>query len=258
MTIVVDDLSNSELLREPAKSILWSRKAVALTGAGISVESGIPDFRSPGGLWEIFDPGEYAHIETFIRNPEKSWRLFREVGRTLMGKVPNPAHTALATLEQKGILHSVITQNIDGLHQQAGSKEVIEVHGDHARLECIRCNTTIPVTDQHILEEEVPSCRHCGFQLKPAVVLFGEAIKGVEMIRETLNDCDVLIVVGTSAQVQPVAALPWTVKSSGGMVIEFNLESTALTGMCSDYLLKGTASSSLGRLVEVMNELQSS
>ncbi|MFQ6102972.1 MAG: NAD-dependent deacetylase [Candidatus Glassbacteria bacterium] len=255
MTVIIDDTSQEELLREVARRLSSTEKAIAITGAGISVESGIPDFRSPGGLWERFDPMEYAYIDTFLKNPDKSWQLFREIGRTLDGKVPNPAHYALAELEERKIIHAVITQNVDGLHQRAGSKNVIEVHGDHSHLECIRCRTVIPVEEEHIHREYVPRCQNCGFQLKPAVVLFGEAIKAVDEIEKALNGCDALLVAGTSAQVHPVASFPWTIKSRGGIVIEANLTHTALTGSCSDYLIKGSASTSLSKLVQVIDEL---
>ena len=124
MAFIIEDLSRREALEGPARRLAGSRKAVAITGAGISVESGIPDFRSPGGVWEKFDPYEYAYIDTFLTNPEKSWVLFREIGKILMGKEPNPAHHALAELERKGFLHTLITQNVDRLHQKAGSRNV--------------------------------------------------------------------------------------------------------------------------------------
>jgi NAD-dependent deacetylase len=249
MASIIDDLSRKEALEAPARLLAASRKAVAITGAGISVESGIPDFRSPGGVWERFDPFEYAYIDTFLTNPSKSWLLFREIGRILIGKEPNPAHRALAELENRGILHTLITQNVDGLHQKAGSRSVIEVHGDHFHLECIQCGSSLPVQDEHITGTAVPRCARCGFPLKPAVVLFGEAIRGVGGIEVALEGCDVLLVVGTSAQVHPVASFPWTVLRQGGAVIEFNLEETPLTEACSRYLVKGPASATLAAFI---------
>jgi NAD-dependent deacetylase len=256
VTVVIDDLSDHSSLAEPAGVLASSRKAVVISGAGISVESGIPDFRSPGGLWEKFDPMEYAYIETFRNDPEKAWQLFREVGRTLAGKVPNRAHYVLAELEERGLLHALITQNIDGLHQAAGSRNIIEVHGDHSHLECLECRHSIPSEDRHYDPGDVPKCERCGYNLKPAVVLFGEAIRGVDRIEEALDGCDVILTVGTSAQVQPVASLPWQVKTRGGVVIEFDLTDTQLTGSCSDYFVKGNASETLDRFAKAAAELR--
>jgi NAD-dependent deacetylase len=256
MTIFIDDCSGVDVLRGPAELVSSSRKTIAITGAGISVESGIPDFRSPGGLWERFSPEEYAYLGTFLENPEKSWKLFREMGRTLQGKEPNPAHRALAGLEERDLLHAVITQNIDGLHQQAGSRRVIEVHGDHRHLECMQCGLLSVVRDEHMEGADVPRCSTCGFPLKPAVVLFGEPIRAAVEIEEALDGCDILLVVGTSAQVQPVASLPWTVKAGGGTVIEFNLQATPLTDRCTDYFIRGSASTSLAALVERIDRMR--
>ena len=236
-----------------------SKKSVAITGAGISVESGIPDFRSPGGLWTIFSPDEYATAEVFIENPAKAWRLFREMGRTLKGKKPNPAHIALAQLEQAGKLAGVVTQNVDSLHQDAESRNVIEVHGDHRNLHCIRCGHLEPVREEHLSGTDVPRCG-CGFALKPNVVLFGEQVRSFEEILSLLSECDALLVVGTSCQVYPVAALPATVKASGGTIFEFNKTQTALSrgemglssffaSVQSDFLFEGNASLTVSSFV---------
>jgi NAD-dependent deacetylase len=257
MTHIIENSDIEKELIEPAELLLKSRKTVAISGAGISVESGIPDFRSPGGLWDKFDPTVYASIETFLHDPEESWKLFREVGRTLIDKRPNRAHFVLAEFEQQGMLHALITQNIDGLHHAAGSRNIIEVHGNHYSLECIDCGNSIPSEDEFYEAEEVPRCVQCGFQLKPSVVLFGEAIRGVREIEEALQTCDLLLSIGTSAQVQPVASLPWLVKSRGGSVIEFDLRETMLTGSCSDYLIRGSTSTTLDRLIDLTTRLSS-
>lgn len=252
MVRIIEDTEREKALVEPARILSRAGKAVAITGAGISVESGIPDFRSPGGLWEKFDPQVYATIDTFLTAPEKSWELFREMGRTLDGTEPNAGHLALASLEEKGILKAVITQNVDGLHQRAGSSNVIEVHGGHFRIECLRCGVDIPSGHEHLHGTHVPRCGHCGFQLKPAVVLFGEGIRGYDEIEEALAGCDLLLVVGTSAQVYPVASFPWRVKSEGGVVFEFNPEQTPLTDSCSDFLFRESAGISLPALVAAL------
>ncbi|MDP3038553.1 MAG: Sir2 family NAD-dependent protein deacetylase, partial [Deltaproteobacteria bacterium] len=130
---------DEDLIKKTAQAILQAKKVVAFTGAGISVESGIPDFRGPSGLWERFDPMEYATIEAFYSNPQKVWTMLKEMGSLLEKSKPNPAHLALAKLEQEGYLSSIVTQNIDNLHQAAGSKRVIEFHGSGKRLICMIC-----------------------------------------------------------------------------------------------------------------------
>ncbi|MBP7517356.1 MAG: RNA polymerase subunit sigma, partial [Desulfobulbus sp.] len=126
-----------EALAAAAARLRSARKAVALTGAGVSVASGIPDFRSAGGLWTVFSPDEYATLEVFHRDPAKAWELYRALGRTLLGRSPNPAHHALAEMERQGLIQGIITQNVDNLHQQAGSTRVFEIHGDHQHLQCL-------------------------------------------------------------------------------------------------------------------------
>lgn len=210
---------------EAADLVRAARAVVALTGAGISVASGIPDFRSPGGLWSVFTPDEYATVEAFRRDPAKAWRLYRALAKTLVDKTPNPAHRALAELEHSGRLRGVVTQNIDGLHQQAGSSRVFEIHGDHQRLQCLQCGGLRPLQPEHLKPAaQPPCCPDCGFPLKPNVVLFGEPVRDLEAIHAFVADCDLLLVIGTSAQVYPAAALPARVDRNGGRVIECNRE----------------------------------
>lgn len=200
--------------------------ALALTGAGISVNSGIADFRSPGGVWTVFSPEEYATLDVFLTHPEKAWKLYRELGKTLVGKNPNRGHRALAELEDSGHLQGVITQNVDNLHQVAGNKNVLEIHGDHNHLHCLQCGNLIEVEEAHFLSTEIPSCELCNYPLKPNVVLFGEAVRSIDQIQLAVSRCDALLVIGTSAQVYPAAGLPAQVKQQGGTVFEFNLESS--------------------------------
>lgn len=197
---------------------------VALTGAGISVNSGIADFRSPGGVWTIFSPDEYATLNVFLKNPQKAWKLYREMGKGLLGKKPNQAHKVLADFERNGLLKGLITQNVDNLHQAAGSSNVMEIHGDHQHLQCLWCQTIIPVTRNHYTMSEVPACTRCHSPLKPNVVLFGEAVRSLDTIEELIAECDLLLVIGTSAQVYPAAGLPVSVKDRGGLIYEFNQE----------------------------------
>ncbi len=231
-----------DLIEKTARAISRSRKVVAFTGAGISVESGIPDFRSPGGLWEKFDPAEYATIEAFRANPKKVWAMLKEMGDLLESSRPNPAHQALARLEEAGHLRSVITQNIDHLHQEAGNRRVIEYHGSHKNLVCMNCG-------QRYRKEEVkleflpPLCK-CSGVLKPTVVFFGEPVPWgahLEAVKEA-RDCEVMLMIGTSAVVSPACDIPVLAKKGGATLVEVNLEETPLTRDVADWILKGSAS----------------
>jgi len=259
-TIVPEE--NEQHLEEAVGQFLSAQHPVALTGAGISVESGIPDFRSPGGLWSVMPAEEYATIEVFLHNPEKAWKLFRAVAAAVEGALPNPAHLALADLEKTKRLAGIITQNVDGLHDAAGSKQVIEMHGDHQHLQCLDCRALFPVKAEHFKSEQVPLCAQCDYPLKPNVVLFGENVRGMEEIQTLLSSCDLLMVIGTSAQVYPAAGLPGVVKKNNGLIYEFNQEPTNLTrgetasfsifnigrsnnDVRTEYLFLGTASKTL-------------
>lgn len=236
-------------LAEAAVALRAASKVVALTGAGISVASGIPDFRSPGGLWTVFSPEEYATIEVFERNPAKAWELFRALGKALVGKKPNAAHSALAELEARGLLAGIVTQNIDNLHQQAGSRRVFEIHGDHQHLQCLRCDSLAPVTADIYQSSTLPLCEHCGAPLKPNVVLFGETVRDLEAIHAFVADCDLLLVIGTSAQVYPAAGLPTLVRQNGGRIVECNHESVLRLSGRDDFFLAGAAEQTLPQLV---------
>jgi NAD-dependent protein deacetylase/lipoamidase len=196
--------------------------AVALTGAGISVPSGIPDFRSPGtGLWEKVDPMEVAHIEVFQRDPARFWSFYGQRFQTLDDKRPNRAHEVLAALEQAGLLEAVITQNIDRLHTRAGSREVIEVHGSIASSSCLACGHSYPLAEvrgrQGQAEDAIPRCG-CGQPLKPDVVLFGELlpVQALARAERLAAAADVLLCIGSSLEVYPVADLPEMTLRSGG------------------------------------------
>jgi len=244
-----------DLITKAAYDIAASRKVVALTGAGISVESGIPPFRGKGGVWEKFDPMEYAHIDAFMRDPEKVWRtLIGEMKSTLDTARPNDAHLGLARLESLGYLKTIITQNVDGLHQMAGNSDVIEFHGSFAVMECLECRREID-TAEVTLEEMPPKCT-CGGILRPACVFFGELIPPDHLSRSqaVAARCDLMLVVGTSAVVQPAAFMPVIAKQSGAVVIEINRESTPLTHTTSDYLLKGRAGEVMNAILQELEQ----
>jgi NAD-dependent deacetylase len=200
-----------------------SERVVALTGAGISVPSGIPDFRSPGtGLWEKVDPMEVAHIDAFHRDTKRFWDFYRPRFQALGDKRPNRAHEALAELESRGVLEAVITQNIDQLHRKAGSRRVIEVHGSIATSGCTSCGASYPLAQVAELfdEDGIASCRSCAGKVKPDVVLFGELLPEAAMA-EAQARCaaaDLLLCVGSSLEVFPVAGLPELTLGAGGRV----------------------------------------
>ena len=231
-------------------------RAVALTGAGISVESGIPDFRSAGGLWDRFDPMEYATIDAFRARPEKVWEMIFSLEDLLIRAAPNPAHVALATLEEAGLLRGVVTQNIDNLHQRAGSSRVVEFHGNGRRLRCLSCGALQDAGEAGGTPGEPPRCP-CGEILKPDVVFFGEQIPHAALTgaAELLEGCRVMLVVGTSATVYPFASLPGAAASRGCTLVEVNLEPTPLTHSC-DVTLHASASVSLAAVVERVEALQ--
>lgn len=242
---------NIEYLAEAVEKFKTASCSVALTGAGISVNSGIADFRSPGGVWTIFSPDEYATLDVFLKTPQKAWQLYREMGKGLLGKKPNKAHQVLADFENRGFLKGLITQNVDNLHQAAGSKKVLEIHGDHQHLQCLQCDTIIPVTNAHYSMKDVPACAHCQSPLKPNVVLFGEAVRSMDRIEELILNCDLLLVIGTSAKIYPAAGLPALVKQRGGLIYEFNQEQVLSTpgyakkSTISDYFFEGDLAATL-------------
>ena len=237
------------LIKKAAEAIAGGKRITALTGAGISVESGIPPFRGKGGIWERFDPMEYASIDAFLKDPEKVWRvLILEMIRTLRQAVPNKGHLGLAQLERLGKLSTVITQNVDGLHQKAGSKDVIEFHGSFATFHCLACEQKVAM-DQLDLIVLPPRCS-CGGIIRPDIVFFGELIppEALERAHLIATTCDVMLVVGTSAMVQPAADLPLLAKRNGAVIIEINPEETPLTRV-SDIFLEGKAGKILEQIV---------
>ena len=207
-----------------ASLIREADSVVALTGAGISVPSGIPDFRSPGtGLWANVDPMAVAHIDVFRRDPQRFWRFYGDRFHALDDKEPNGAHRALVELERRGHLDGVITQNIDRLHRVAGQQELVEVHGTIDSSSCLACRAAYPLADvRRRLEESpvsVPSCE-CGQPLKPDVVLFGEFLPDGALDRAyaLAAGADLLLCVGSSLEVHPIAQLPGVTRQAGGQV----------------------------------------
>ena len=197
---------------ELAGLLLERQPCVVLTGAGISTESGIPDFRSPTGIWAEVDPFEVASIEAFRRDPERVWGFYRKRIGMLLEAEPNAGHRALAELERRGLVDGVVTQNIDMLHSRAGSREVVEVHGSIRSAQCLRCLWTLDTDGvlAQLEERPAPVCAHCGEVLKPGVTLFGELLPPGALERATAlaRGAGLLLVVGSSLEVWPVAGLP--------------------------------------------------
>jgi len=234
-------------LEEAAKYIANSATTIALSGAGISVDSGIPDFRSSGGLWERFDPMDYAHIQSFLQDPMRVWGMLAEMRDLVTNSKPNPGHIALAKLQELGRMQAIITQNIDNLHQKAGNNEVIEFHGNSQHLTCLVCGTKYDEKNQP--ENNPPTCT-CGNILKPDIVFFGETIPPEAYQRSVIfaEMADVMLVVGTSAQVAPANMLPSITRNQNGIIIEVNLEKTHLSRDYGAIFLEGNTSEVLPEL----------
>lgn len=243
---------NLELeLKTTAGRLVKARTLTVLTGAGISVASGIRPFRGKGGLWEKYDPEVVVNINNFRSSPEKSWVMLKEIVTVIDGAKPNPAHIVVSELEKMGLVRSVITQNVDGLHQKAGSQNVIEFHGSTSRVICLDCGAVYPVSeiDMGVLP---PPCFNCGGLLKPDAVFFGEAIPPAALLRSRVEcqQCSAMLVIGTSGMVEPAASLPAMAKNSGAFVVEVNPEPSWLTSTTVDSFLQGTAEEIMPMLLE--------
>ena len=215
-----------------ARLILERQPCVVLTGAGVSTESGIPDFRSPGGLWSEFDPLDYGSIESFRRDPVRIWDFYGRRFAFLATAEPNDAHRALAELEARGLVEAVVTQNIDLLHERAGSREVVEVHGSIRRAVCLACGAEEPlaVVLAQLETGPAPRCGRCRTVLKPDVVFFGELLPPGALARasELARRARLMLVVGSSLEVYPVAGLPLETLAAGGSLAIVNRGPTAL------------------------------
>jgi len=263
---------NLDLIVRAATDLVHSRHAVALTGAGISTESGIPDFRGPSGIWTRHPEAErraYRSYERFLSDPRSWWEECIS-GPSLLGDlenaVPNAGHIALADLEQMGVLKCVITQNIDGLHEKAGTGRVLEYHGSVYKLRCVDCSARFG-SDEYDLEKLgkagrlPPVCSSCGGVVKADTVAFGEPIPAdvAWASSEEADKCDLMLICGTSAVVYPFADLPRAARARGRAVtiIEVNAEPTPLTREgISDYLIRGKTGEILPRLVEEMKRIR--
>lgn len=245
---------DSDVITKAKELVSKSTKITALTGAGISVDSGIPDFRSEGGLWERYDPHEYATIESFMQNPTKFWTMGREIAETILKAEPNSAHYGLAKLEADRKLLGVITMNIDNLHQLAGNKRVVELHGNYLRAYCIECNAEYvgESIHQRVVKGEIPpKCEKCNGVLKSEAILFGEPLPEIAMSKATemCRSTDLMLVIGTSLTIYPGAFLPQLARNSGAKVILVNLEGINRDSV-ADIVIKGRATEIIPLIVE--------
>ena len=245
---------NSKKLKEAVDLIINSKYTFAFTGAGISVESGIPPFRGENGLWSKYNP-EILELSYFYLNPVESWKVIKEIFYDFFGEAkPNNAHYALAELEKKGLLKSIVTQNIDNLHTDAGSNEVYEFHGNSRMLVCPNCSKKYTASELNL--SDVPLCDDCHSVLKPDFIFFGEGIPkdAYQKSFQAAQKADVVIVVGSTGEVFPAADVPNFAKSNGAKIIEINPEKTLFTNSITDILLQGKASEVLQDLLIGINE----
>ena len=241
------------MISKAAELIKSSKYVIAFTGAGISAESGIPTFRGSDGLWRRFRAEELATPEAFARDPKKVWEWYKWRMEIIRKARPNPAHIALASMEAAGILKAVITQNVDGLHTLAGSRNVIELHGNIWRVRCSNPACGFKSRLDRPPEEVPPKCPICGSLLRPDVVWFGEPLPPdawERAVREA-SKADLVIVVGTSGAVMPAALVPKIVKDRGGKVIEVNISESAITPI-ADVFIKRRASEALPKIAEAL------
>lgn len=243
-------------LERAAEILARSRRGVALTGAGISAESGIPTFRGEGGLWTKYDPVKVSSIDSFLANPESYWQVSKDRGRVALAATPNPGHAALTALESAGHLVAIVTQNTDGLHQDAGATSVIELHGSGRTVMCLECGHT--ETRQKVQErldvEMPPRCPACGGALlKPTVVLFGEPmpVGAVQSAYALAERADVMLVVGTSLVVYPAAEIPLVAVRAGAPLIVINAEPTPFDGF-ADVVIHGKSGEVLPEIVALI------
>jgi NAD-dependent deacetylase len=235
-------------LQDAIDLLVDSKYSIAYTGAGISVESGIPPFRGENGLWSKYDPN-ILELSYFYLYPDKSWKVIKEIFYDFFGEAkPNKAHTVLAELEHLGLIKAIVTQNIDNLHFDAGSKEVYEFHGNSRMLVCIQCKKKYVAAETNL--NEIPLCNSCHDLLKPDFIFFGERIPEVAYKKsvEAAQKADVVVIIGSTGEVYPAASIPRYAKENGAKIIEINPENSLFTDSITDIFVKG-------RATEIMNEL---
>ena len=252
------DLNNQQTIEKMATALNQAQFAVAFTGAGISVESGIPPFRGKDGIWNQYDPIS-LDLTYFYKHPQQAWSVIKEIFYDMFGAAhPNPAHQGLAQLEQLGRLKAVITQNIDNLHQEAGSTDVIEYHGTCANLICTQCKRKVPA-HQSLLITLPPRCEKCNGILKPDFVFFGELIppKAQDRSWDLMQQADLVFIIGTLGEVMPACQLPSIAKANGATILEINPEPSAFTWRTTDLYLPMKAGEAMPLIIEALKNQNS-
>lgn len=239
-----------------AELVRDGQPCVVLTGAGISTESGIPDFRSAQGIWAQYDPYEVGHIDGLRRDPARVWEFYARRLDVLGRAEPNDGHRALAELEERGWIRAIVTQNVDGLHERAGSREVVEVHGSLREAACVHCGVHVPMADA-LDQLPLPACPECGEVLKPGVVMFGELLsaESIERAQRLAAEAGLLLVVGSSLEVHPVAALPGEALSAGGALAIVNRGGTPWDSR-AELRLDAGAGETLGALAAALGMVE--
>lgn len=244
------------IYHQAAKQIIDSHYCVAFTGAGISVESGIPPFRGLNGLWNKYDPQTFE-IEYFLQDSARAWAVINDIFYDLFGHIlPNTAHYTLAEMEQRGLLKSIITQNIDNLHTDAGNKEVYEFHGSLKKIICLDCGQKVDVA-QVDMDRLPPVCISCGGLMKPDVVFFGEAIpeNAASMSIDASKKADCMILIGTTGTVVPANTLPARAKAGGATIIEINTDPSEYTDRITDIFIQDNATRAMEHLMDAIDTI---
>jgi NAD-dependent deacetylase len=244
-------------IERAAELLSSARSAIAMTGAGVSAESGIPTFRGEGGLWTKYDPVKVSSIDSFLADPAAYWTVSKERGAVALKAKPNPGHVALARLETEGRLIAIVTQNTDGLHQESGSKRVLELHGSGRAVQCLECGAREPRADvQARLDIEMPPrCRVCGSTLiKPTVVLFGEPMPqpAIQEAFDLARNADVILVVGSSLVVYPAAEVPLIAVRSGARMVVVNAEPTPFDRL-AEVVIHGRSGEVLPQIADLIS-----
>lgn len=238
---------------QAAEIIKQSKRTTAFTGAGISVESGIPPFRGKNGLWSKYNP-IILDIDYFKTNTKDSWKVIKKIFYDYFGEAkPNAAHYVLAKMENRNLIKSIITQNIDNLHQEAGSKRVYEFHGNSKYFVCLKCSSVFSLNEL-ILTDEPPVCKNCGALLKPDFVFFGEGIpqKAYTASIEAANNSDVFLLIGTTGEIIPASQIPFLAKQNGAKIIEVNVDASSYTYSITDIFLQGKATEIMKKLSDAL------
>ncbi|PID28549.1 MAG: RNA polymerase subunit sigma [Candidatus Cloacimonadota bacterium] len=244
-------MTTDDIIKKTADKIKKSRYMIAFTGAGISTESGIPPFRGENGIWNQYDP-KVLSLEYFKKDPAEAWIFIKEIFYDFLEDTkPNKAHKVLAELERKGILKSITTQNIDGLHEASGSPNVINFHGSTENLVCLKCGEKFPAKN---FDSKIPVCPKDKKILKPDFVFFGEGIpqKAYTKAFEEALKADLVLVTGTSGEVMPANMIPYQAKQNGAEIIEINPHESAFTGTITDLYIKSPVSFALEKIINLL------